>query len=209
MRNGNPGSIPLSTPFLTYGNVSVHTSRCQVLAGGFLSATLATFTRSLPVPLEKSGISLHRPLRGTPRCAPWHREPYADAIPYFRNGPLSFHGGGHSSTRYSSRGMSPIWRKREGIEPTGDIAASRPDLKSGGATSAPSASVRMVPPRSQTPGNLSPRAHAEEGAYFFSVSFCRRFLAFSFLFLRRRISRFRSVVISAPLHFRVETAPPL
>jgi hypothetical protein len=67
----------------------------------------------------------------------------------------------------------------------------------------------MVPPRSQTPGNLSPRAHAEGGAYFFSVSFCRRFLAFSFLFLRRRISRFRSVVISAPLHFRVETAPPL
>lgn len=36
------------------------------------------------------------------------------------------------------------WRKREGIEPTGDIAASRPDLKSGGATSAPSASVRLA-----------------------------------------------------------------
>jgi len=32
------------------------------------------------------------------------------------------------------------WRKREGIEPTGDVSASRPDLKSGGATSAPSAS---------------------------------------------------------------------
>jgi hypothetical protein len=32
-------------------------------------------------------------------------------------------------------------------------------------------------------------------------------LALSFLFLRRRISRFRSVVISAPLHIRVKTAP--
>ena len=40
--------------------------------------------------------------------------------------------------RISSEGG---WRKREGIEPPGDIAASRPDLKSGGATSAPSASV--------------------------------------------------------------------
>ena len=38
------------------------------------------------------------------------------------------------------------WRKREGIEPTGDISASRPDLKSGGATSAPSASVMNYPP---------------------------------------------------------------
>jgi hypothetical protein len=71
-----------------YGIVSVRNSRCQVLARGFLSATLATFARLLPVPLAKSGISLHRPLRGTPRCAPWHRVPYADALPYLRNGSL-------------------------------------------------------------------------------------------------------------------------
>ena len=71
-----------------YGIASVRNSRCQVLAGGFLSATLATFARSLPVPLAKSGIPLHRPLRGTPRCAPWHRAPYADVFPYLRNGPL-------------------------------------------------------------------------------------------------------------------------
>ncbi len=46
--------------------------------------------------------------------------------------------------RYSFRegaGVGRGWRKREGIEPPGDIAASRPDLKSGRATSAPSASV--------------------------------------------------------------------
>jgi hypothetical protein len=101
------------------------------------------------------------------------------------------------------------WRKREGIEPTGDIAASLPDLKSGGATSAPSASFRMVPPRSHAQGNRSPRARAAENAYFFSASFRRRFLALSFLFLRRRISRFRSVVMSAPLQVRVKNAPPL
>ena len=39
--------------------------------------------------------------------------------------------------------MREKWRKREGIEPPGDIAASRPDLKSGRATSALSASVRI------------------------------------------------------------------
>ena len=45
--------------------------------GGFPSATLATFARSLPVPLAyrtplrgDSHSSLHRPLRGTPRIAP-------------------------------------------------------------------------------------------------------------------------------------------
>ena len=40
--------------------------------------------------------------------------------------------------------MGKDWRKREGIEPTGDVSASRPDLKSGGATSAPSASVQRA-----------------------------------------------------------------
>ena len=45
--------------------------------GGFPSATLATFARSLPVPLAyrtplrgDSHSSLHRPLRETPRIAP-------------------------------------------------------------------------------------------------------------------------------------------
>src|SRR4030067_3234412 len=47
------------------------------------------------------------------------------------------------------------WRKREGIEPTGDISASRPDLKSGGATSAPSASVENKPPPPQGGGITS------------------------------------------------------
>ena len=40
--------------------------------------------------------------------------------------------------------MRKRWRKREGIEPPGDIAASRPDLKSGRATSALSASIRSL-----------------------------------------------------------------
>src|SRR3990172_4893038 len=39
------------------------------------------------------------------------------------------------------------------------------------------------------------RAPAVRAAYFFSASFRRRFPAFFFLCLRRRISRFRSVVI--------------
>jgi hypothetical protein len=39
------------------------------LAGGFPAATLATFARSLPVPLDAISASLHRPLRGTPRVA--------------------------------------------------------------------------------------------------------------------------------------------
>ena len=54
------------------------------------------------------------------------------------------------ATRFDSPGIrsGKEWRKREGIEPSEDIAASRPDLKSGGATSAPSASVRGVTPRS-------------------------------------------------------------
>jgi hypothetical protein len=45
------------------------------LAGGFPSATLATFARSLPVPLDAISASLHRPLRGTPRIAPGPRLP--------------------------------------------------------------------------------------------------------------------------------------
>lgn len=90
------------------------------------------------------------------------------------------------------------WRKREGIEPTGDIAASRPDLKSGGATSAPSASVPLVSPALDPAGRTHPRPVRRGGTYFFSASFRRRLDAFSFLFLRRRISRLRSVVIFAP-----------
>ena len=80
------------------------------------------------------------------------------------------------------------WRKREGIEPPEDIAASRPDLKSGRATSAPSASVsasRLTPDRGR--------------AYLlFGASFARNFLDFFFFCRRRRISRFRSVVIRTP-----------
>ena len=64
-------------PFRKYGNTSAYGTRCPVLAGGFPSATLATFARSLPVPLAyrtplrgDSHSSLHRPLRGTPRIAP-------------------------------------------------------------------------------------------------------------------------------------------
>ena len=78
-----------SDSFHKYGNVSKHTFRRQVLAGGFLSATLATFARSLPVPLDAISFSLHRPLRGTPRCAPRPRKAYAEELPYFRNGLLS------------------------------------------------------------------------------------------------------------------------
>jgi len=80
------------------------------------------------------------------------------------------------------------WRKREGIEPPGDIAASRPDLKSGGATSAPSASVsafRLAPDRGRD-------------YLLFGASFARNFLDFFFFCRRRRISRFRSVVILTP-----------
>ena len=71
-------------------------SRCQGFAGGFLSATLATCARSLPVPLDAIRI-LQRdtpptvlpttsrsvpPLRGTPRCACWHWEARTDRLPW-------------------------------------------------------------------------------------------------------------------------------
>ena len=52
---------------------------------------------------------------------------------------LLFVGASLGSIPHSLR-QHKTWRKREGIEPTRDISASRPDLKSGGATSAPSAS---------------------------------------------------------------------
>jgi hypothetical protein len=42
-------------------------ARCS--RGGFLSATLATFRPLAAVPLAVTYTSLHRPLRGTPRCA--------------------------------------------------------------------------------------------------------------------------------------------
>jgi hypothetical protein len=47
--------------------------------------------RSLPVPLNAIPSSLHRPLRGTPRCAPWHgdcvRRPHAPGSVFaFRRG---------------------------------------------------------------------------------------------------------------------------
>ena len=34
------------------------------------------------IPLDAISPSLHRPLRGTPRCAPWHREARTDMLPY-------------------------------------------------------------------------------------------------------------------------------
>jgi hypothetical protein len=48
----------------TFKPVSAHG-----LAGGILSATLATFARSLPVPSAAISASLHRPPRGTLRRA--------------------------------------------------------------------------------------------------------------------------------------------
>jgi len=63
-------------------------SRCQVLAGGFLSATLATCDRSLPFRSTRFFASLHRPLRGIPRCAPWHREARTDTLPCLWSGAL-------------------------------------------------------------------------------------------------------------------------
>src|SRR3972149_4950500 len=50
-------AAPLSSPFsaegLPAGNpLQQSPSRCQGLAGGFLSATLATCDRSLPIPLD-------------------------------------------------------------------------------------------------------------------------------------------------------------
>ena len=69
-------------------------------------------------------------------------QPGSRAVGCERGAPLR-----SSDPRRASRFDSPgfhwdkAWRKREGIEPTGDVSASRPDLKSGGATSAPSASV--------------------------------------------------------------------
>jgi len=63
----------IAIPYRADARNRIH-SRCTVLAGGFLAATLATFARSLPVPLDAIPSSLHRPPRGTPRCAPLHRE---------------------------------------------------------------------------------------------------------------------------------------
>ncbi len=63
------------------------------------------------------------------------------------SGRLGIYRQNYCGCRYSLRPEGISWRKREGIEPTGDISASRPDLKSGGATSAPSASVRSGPRR--------------------------------------------------------------
>src|SRR3990172_2434969 len=75
------------------------------------------------------------------------------------------------------------WRKREGIEPPGDIAASRPDLKSGGATSAPSASVRVI--SAATAGEPGPCAPPVRGTAclllfrFFPAALHRLFLSLS------------------------------
>src|SRR4030065_416424 len=64
-------------------------------------------------------------------------------------------------------GFGREWRKREGIEPSGDIAASRPDLKSGGATSAPSASVRGVRLDRRRNGMSAPRARGTGCLFLF------------------------------------------
>ena len=55
-------------------------SRGPRLAGASASATLATFARSLPVPLATTGNSLHRPLRGTPRIASGPTDPWRPAL---------------------------------------------------------------------------------------------------------------------------------
>jgi hypothetical protein len=95
---------------------------------------------------------------GGPRHRPWRppRPPAALAGSRF-----SFLlGRRRARVRFPELPMGKDWRKREGIEPPGGVSASRPDLKSGGATSAPSASVaRNAPP----PGG--------------AVSFCPRFSA--------------------------------
>src|SRR3990172_727634 len=80
----NPGKSASNRPILSavirnYGLLSGRFHEALPLpvprrAGGFLFATLATCARSLPVPLDAISPSLHRPLRGTPRCACWHRE---------------------------------------------------------------------------------------------------------------------------------------
>jgi hypothetical protein len=57
LRFRNTATVPCTTP-------GAKRSR-----GASSEATLANFARSLPVPLAISRISLHRPLRGTPRCA--------------------------------------------------------------------------------------------------------------------------------------------
>src|SRR5512139_518555 len=100
--------------------------------------------------------------------------------------------------RKTARGRK--WRKREGIEPTGDISASRPDLKSGGATSAPSASVAE---------GASPCLPGRKRHLVAAVSFRRRFRAFVFRCRRRRISRFRSVVMVTPSRRRFVAAGSL
>lgn len=65
------------------------------------------------------------------------------ALPRVTNFPAALPPARRRATRFDSPDIRQrdTWRKREGIEPPGDISASRPDLKSGRATSAPSASV--------------------------------------------------------------------
>ncbi len=116
--------------------------------------------------------------------------------------PAAFPPARRRSARFDSPGFrwDKEWRKREGIEPTGDISASRPDLKSGGATSAPSASVVEGSPVQRAGG---------ERHFGAAVSLRRCFRAFAFRCLRRRISRLRSVVMVTPFRGRLVAAGSL
>lgn len=97
----------------------------------------------------------------------------------------------HSHLADNNHMAGNTWRKREGIEPSEDISASRPDLKSGRATSAPSASVE----------DGSPARPGGKDYFCLGASFARFFFDFSFRCLRRRISRFLSVVMRTPPRF--------
>src|SRR4030067_217038 len=95
-------------------------------------------------------------------------------------------------------GFGKEWRKREGIAmsargPRRSLLEARPAARPRGSNSL------AAPPPSRS--RATPRAPAVRAAYFFSASFRRRFPAFFFLCLRRRISRFRSVVIFCSVGF--------
>src|SRR4030066_325687 len=72
------------------------------------------------VPLAASNTSLHRPLRGTPRCAPWLREAPADTITYQRNGPPR-------KTGWTAFPPRPSWQAR--------VPETGPSRRAGGRTS--------------------------------------------------------------------------
>ena len=94
-----PKSLPYSGigirigPYRKYGNTSANGTWCHVLAGGFRIRYARDRRPLAAVALAEisshsgdAAFSLHTPLRGTPRCAPWPRGLRTDTLPHSRSG---------------------------------------------------------------------------------------------------------------------------